>query len=288
MNIREKGYHHWEGQLLTPRFRWLPIFWNGIKSLIQKKAAKSIMFFCLLPFVVFLIGIYISTKPELNMLRQLVSLLSSDAEYFKAFLTNNFLSFMMIMLAIILGSDLISGDIKYHSFPLYFSRPMDSIDYIMGKMSILLFYFLLITLVPGLLLYVFKFIFTGKVSIDLQLLLGLVFTPILTSFLIASLTLMISSFSGNGRYVKIMFFVVFFLSDIIGDILFQIFRVHLLHMFSIGSNIRQMGALLFNAKPDFDYPPVLSLLVVLLLSAGSFYVLFKRIKRAEAQIESGN
>ncbi len=288
MSIREKGYHHWDGELLVPRFRWLPIYLNGIKAVIQKKYAKGLLFFTVMPFVIYLIGIYISTKPELNMLFQLVSLLKSEPAFFKSFATNDFLTFMLVIMGIFLGSDLISGDIKCNSFPLYFSRPLDRMDYIYGKMSILLFYFLMLTLVPNLLLYILKFIFTGTVSIDPQLLLGLMVTPIVITFVLASLTLMLSSFSGNNRYIKIIFFVLYFLSDLLGQVLYEIFKIPYLQLVSIKSNIDQMGAFLFNTTPKYDFPAVLSLLMMVIVGAGSFYILYKRIGRAEAQIETSN
>ncbi|MCX6558409.1 MAG: hypothetical protein NTW95_13430 [Candidatus Aminicenantes bacterium] len=75
MDIREKGYSHWQGELKASRGNWLPIFFNGIKSVFKKKFAKVIFAFSGSTFVIFLLAVYVSTKPELKILSELVRLL---------------------------------------------------------------------------------------------------------------------------------------------------------------------------------------------------------------------
>ncbi|MCP5050007.1 MAG: ABC transporter permease subunit [bacterium] len=288
MTIREKGYHHWDGQLQDPRFRWLPMFFNGIKTVFKKRFSKILFSLTIAPFLVFLVGIYVSTKPELQMLKRLVRMLDNEAAFFHLFSTNGFSVFMLVMLGIFFGAELISGDKKFNSFPLYFSRPLDRKDYIAGKFSIIMFYFLLFTLVPGLLLYLFKVIFTGSLAIAPQTLIGLVLTPILVTSLIASITLMVSSLSSNARYVKIIVFVIYFFSEMLGDLLSHVFKIGYLKLFSIKEMVNQVGGLMYDVVPRFRHLPWSGLAVMLVIIAGSFLILYKRIGRAEAQIETGN
>ncbi len=288
MTIREKGYHRWDGQLKESNARWLPIFLTGIKTVWKKKWSKIYFALAFFPFFIFLIGIYISTRPELRMMRELVKLLDNESVFFNAFLTNGYMLFMLVMLAIFFGADLISGDKKFNSFPLYFSRPLDRKDYIMGKFSVIMFYYLLFTLVPVVLLYVFKIIMTGKVKLAPNVLLGLIFVPVLTSFFLASITLMVSSFSGNTRFVRILIFIIYFFSRPIARLFIEIFNKPIFHVFSIQEIIEQMGTFIFNAKPAYNYPGWISMAVILVLSLGSFMLLYHRIGKAEAQIETGN
>ncbi|HLP47697.1 MAG TPA: hypothetical protein VK469_17260, partial [Candidatus Kapabacteria bacterium] len=152
MPIREKGYYNWEGQLKTSPNRWMPIFIHGIKSVFKKKFSKLLFTLCASTFLIFLIAVYVSTKPELKMLSQLVKEIQSDALLFNTYYTNPFLLFMMVTLSLFAGSELISGDLKYKSFIFYLSRPLSRSDYVKGKSAIVLFYLLAFTLVPGLLL----------------------------------------------------------------------------------------------------------------------------------------
>jgi ABC-2 type transport system permease protein len=293
MTIREKGYHHWDGELLAPRFRWMPILLSGIKSVWKKKYIKSGFSFTLMPFLVFLVGIWVLAMPQMKMFirafpRELEMVLTKEAMFFQEFSANGFIVFMLVILGVTFGADLISGDIKFNSFPLYFSRPLDRKDYIAGKFSIILFFYLLLTLAPGYILYIFKFIFHGKIAPDPHVLIGLTAVPILMSFLIASIVLMVSSLSGNAKFVKAGIFMIYFASDILANILHEITKDPHFHLISLKSNVIRMGSFFFNTDPRWDYPGWLSLLAVLAISAGSFLIIYKRIGKAEAQIESGN
>jgi ABC-2 type transport system permease protein len=288
MTIREKGYYSWDGELKSTGIRWLPMFFYGIKTAFKKRFAKVVFSFTLSPFFIFLGALYVSTRPELKMMKELVRLLNNEAEFFNSFLTNGYSLFWLIVLAVFFGAELISRDIKTNSFPLYFSRPLDRKDYIFGKLSIILFYFLLFTLVPVVLLYIFKIIFTGDLGIDFRVLGASLILPILVAFYITSITLMISSFTGNTRYARIIVFLIYIFSTPFAQLLIEIFNSSYFYVFSIQENIRQMGAFLFNAGPKHNYPGWISLLVVILVSMGAYYILYKRIGKAEAQIESGN
>jgi ABC-type transport system involved in multi-copper enzyme maturation permease subunit len=288
MGIREKGYHTWDGELKSGGIVWLPIFLDGIKSAFKKKFAKVFFTFTIAPFLVFLIGIYVSTKPELRMLTEVVDLLKTDARFFCTFFTNGFTYFMLVLLCLFVFAELISGDLKFNSFPLYFSRPLERKDYVFGKFSIIMFYLLLFTLVPGVLLVIFKFIFTGKISIAPGVLLAVIALPFLISTFFASITLMISSLSSNNRYVKITIFLLFAFSNGISEMLKGIFRNTYFNLFSFPRNIEQMGAYLFNTRPVFAVPGWMSLAIVVGLIGFSFFIIFKRIGKSEAQIEIGS
>lgn len=288
MTIREKGYHRWDGQLQPSALQWLPMFFNGIKAAFKKRFAKGVFIFCAIPFFVFLIGIYVSTRPELRMLKEIVRLLNDEPRFFNIFLTNGTLTFMFVLLGAHLGAELISQDVKFNSFPLYFARPLDRKDYIFGKFSILMFYYLLFSLVPGILLFIFKIIFTGKVAIGFNTLLGLIIVPPLVAFYIASLVLLLSSFSRSARHVKIFIFIIYFLSQGIAELLVEIFDSSYFHLISIADIIKQMGTFVFNVAPEHRYPGWVSLVVIVALSLGAYWLLYHRIGKLEAQIESSN
>jgi ABC-type transport system involved in multi-copper enzyme maturation permease subunit len=289
MTIREKGYHRWDGQLLASGIRWLPMFFLGIKMVFKRKYAKGLFFFSALPFVFFLAALYVSTKPELKMFRELVKLLKiNDATFFNAFTTNGTSIFFLMLMGIFFGAELISGDIQFKSFPLYFSRPLDRKDYLLGKYSILMFYYLLFTFVPCFVLVIFKFIFTGSLSIDPLTLLAIIITPILVALFFASLTLMVSSLSGNSKYTRIILVLILFMSQPIAQLLKLIFKSDYFFMLSFQENLQQMGSFLFRIDPKFSYPGWMSAVVVLLFIAGAYFILYRRIGKLEAQIESGN
>jgi hypothetical protein len=222
------------------------------------------------------------------MMKEFVRMLDDVPKFFNIFLTNGSLTFMLILIGAFLGAELISQDIKFNSFPLYFARPLVRKDYILGKLSVLMFYFLLFSAVPGILLYIFRIIFTGKLAVSLHTLLGLIFVPPVVAFYIASLVLLLSSFSRSSRHVKIFIFIIYFLSKGISELLVEIFDSAYFHLISISDIIKQLGTFVFNVNPEHRYPGWLSLVVMIALSIGAYFILYKRIGKLEAQIESSN
>jgi len=281
MPIREKGYYKWDGEFKKSYVKWLPIFINGIKSVFKKKKSKLLFSFAAFPFFVFLLAVYISTKPELRMMKDLVKQIQSDAMLFYSFYTFGPLIFSMILLSLFAGADLISGDLKFHSFTLYLSRPLTRFDYIKGKFSIVLFYLLLFSLIPGILLIIAKIIFSGEFSVPLYVFLSALIFPIIISLFLSSFILMVSSLSSNRKFVIIIFFVLYILSNTIAGIFQGVFKNDYFLFFSIEKNIKQFGSLVFNIKPDFDAPTWISAIILLFMTFFFITILTVRIKRAE-------
>jgi len=281
MDIREKGYSRWEGALRASRFDWLPIARNGVRAVFKKKYAKLIFSLCASNFFIFLAAVYVSTKPELKILGELVRLLKSDAELFKTFYSNGFLTFMLIILSVFSGADLISSDLKFKAFPLYFARPLSRLDYLAGKFSVVLFYLLAFTLAPGVLLLLFKMLFTGSLAVSPLLLLAILAFPIIEAVCLASLTMALSILSPNTRFIQIAIFLVYIFSNNLAQILKAIFRSDYFFLFSLSANVEQLGSFLFGVKPAHGYPAWLSLLLPLAISLLSVWLLAWRIRKAE-------
>ena len=282
MEIREKGYRHWDGKLRSSRYDWLPITRAGIRAVFKKKFAKVIFSLCASSFFVFLAAVYASTKPELKILGELVRLLKSDAELFKTFYANGFLTFMLIILSVFSGADLISSDLKYKAFPLYFSRPLSRGDYLAGKFAVILSYLLAFTLVPGILLLLFKMLFTGSLAVSPMLLLAVLAFPLIECLCLASLTLALSILSPNTKFIQIAIFLVYIFSNNLAQMLKAIFKSDYAFLASLHGNISQLACFLFGVRPAYAFPAWLSLLLPLVIMGLSFWLLSWRIKKAEA------
>ena len=281
MPIREKGYYNWEGQLKTSPIKWLPIFINGIKSVYKKKFSKLLFAMCAFTFFIFLVAVYVSTKPELKMMANLVKEIQSDALLFNTYYTNGFLIFWMVMLSLFAGAELISGDLKYKSFIFYLSRPLSRLDYVKGKYAIVLFYLLAFTLVPGLLLIIAKIIFSGEFAVSLNILIAAIIFPIVMSLFLGSLSIMLSSLSANGRFVKVMIFVVYMMSNAIAQMFNEIFNNRSFMYLSFDSNIKSFGEFIFGVKGQFYTYGFISGCILVGLTILFFTVVMMRIKRVE-------
>jgi len=286
MTIKEKGYTHWEGELKEGKFPWLPITEWGIKLTFRKKFFKLLFFLSLVPALVFLVGIYISERLEdfQFMIRESTQFININPNYFKAYFTNDFLLFTMVIILVFCGAGLISDDLKYNSLQLYFARPLKKKDYFLGKVSVIVFFLFIITLIPGLILFLMKLIFSGSfrffLTFPLLPLAIIVYSVFVTGFF-SFYTLLLSSLSKNRRYVSIFIFGLYIFSDVLFGIFYGIFGSKYFALLSIKLNLQQVGTTIFNQKTPYDFPWVYSFLVLLFFCILSGVVLQKRVRGVE-------
>jgi hypothetical protein len=284
MVIKEKGYTHWDGEFSVSRFPWWPITRNGIRLAFKRKFFKFLFFSALIPALVFLVGIYVSERIDdfQFMVRDAgPQVFQVNPGYFFQYFTNDFLLFMVVMIIVLCGAGLISDDLRHNSLQLYFSRPLKKKHYFIGKASVIVFFLFIITLIPGIVFFLFKLLFSGNFEFFSSypwLLLSIFLYSILVTGFFAFYTLLISSLSKNRRYVAIQIWVIYIFSDILFGIFWEIFKSPYFSLISIKYNLKQIGAALFKQNPIYDVPWILSLLVLLLICGASAFVLKKKIK----------
>jgi ABC-type transport system involved in multi-copper enzyme maturation permease subunit len=284
--IREKGYSHWDGQLLERRFPWWPVTRTGIQLAFRKKKFKFVFAVSFLPAVVFLAGIYISERLEdfQFMIRESQQFITINPAFFRSYLTLDPLLFLMLLVLLFAGAGLISDDLKYNSLQLYFAHPLAKKDYLLGKMGVVVFFVLIFTLVPGLLLFLFKLIFSGSLKFFLEypwLPLSIAGYSLLLTLFFGCYTLLLSALSKNRRYVTILMFMIYYFSNILHVILFGIFKSEYMALFSLRNNLLQTGSVIFRQKPAFAFPAVWSFVVLAAVCLLAGYVLHRRIRGVE-------
>jgi ABC-type transport system involved in multi-copper enzyme maturation permease subunit len=218
------------------------------------------------------------------MVRGSSQLLQVNPAFFKTYLTNEFLMFMVAIILVFAGAGLISDDLKYNSLQLYFSRPIRKREYFFGKASVLVFFLFIVSLVPGLILYMMKIVFSGSLKFigEYPLLpLAIIGYSILVTGFFTFYTLLLSSASKNRRYVIILLIGVYFFSDILFVIFYNIFRSPYFALFSIKVNLQQLGASFFGVKAVYDVPWIFSFLVIAAVCVLSGYVLLKKVRGVE-------
>jgi ABC-type transport system involved in multi-copper enzyme maturation permease subunit len=287
MTIREKGYLHWDGQLKERRLAWWPITWLGIRLAFKRRYFKFILFSALGPAFIFLVGIYISERIE--DFRYLIKgegrILEVNPAYFNTFLSNNFMLFMTVMILLVSGAGLIADDLKHNSLQLYFARPLRKSDYLIGKANVIVFFLLLITLVPGLIFILFKLLFAGSFQF-LATYPWLPFSVIGYSLFVTgffcSYTLLLSSLSKNRRYVSILIVAIYFFSDILFQFFFESLKKNPAYaLFSLRANLQQVAAWFFRLKPAYAVPWYWSFLILLAIGMAAAMVLNRKVRGVE-------
>ena len=286
MTIKEKGYTHWDGELKPGRFPWKPITRYGIKLTFQKKFFKLFFFITLIPAVVYLAGVYVSERLEdFQFMFEGDNLpLAVNPAYFNSYLTGEFIFFMIVMILVFAGAGLISDDLKHNSLQLYFSRPIKKRDFFTGKIAVIVFYLFIVTLIPGLILFIFKLIFAGNFKFFLEypwLPLSIIGYSILITGFFSCYALFLSALSKNRRYVAIMIFGVYIFSNILYEIFNEIFRRPEFSLLSISANLKQVGAAMFKQPFPFQVNWILSLLVLIGFCLLAAFVLSRKVRGVE-------
>lgn len=179
MPVYELGYRHWEGKRTSPLTRWMAISRAGIELALRSKILRRLTFFAWTPLLYFAPFFYVvgtatdlpkelraraGAAPEImrGMLgKELAARALNDPESLRPLIWSvAFQSFMslpqamiMIVLVAIAGAPLIAQDVGSKAFLVYFSKPITKWEYLLGKAGTVLFFILLVTLFPALLLY---------------------------------------------------------------------------------------------------------------------------------------
>jgi len=284
--IRDTSYSHWQGTLLERKLPWWPITRTGIGLTFRKKHFKFLFSFAFLPAVFFLVGIYISERLEdfKFMVKGSQNFITVNPAYFKNYMTNDFILFWMIMLMVFSGAGLIADDLKHNALPIYFSRPIRKWDYLLGKAAVIFFFILLLTLVPGLVFYVMKIIFSGSFAFVAEfpwLLLSIIGYSLLLTVFFAFYTLLMSALSKNRRYVTILIFAVYLISDNLSGITNGIFHNPYFGLLSLKGVLQQAGAVIFGQRLPYDYPGYWAFAVIVGICVLSGFILRRRIREVE-------
>ena len=283
MSIREKGYYHWYGEFLERRRPWWPIARLGIRMTFKRKFFKFAFSFSFLPAFVFLAGIYLSERLQdfRGIIRKEAVPIKVLPGFFLQYLTADFLLFMIVIILVFCAAGLVADDLRHNALQLYFARPLAKRDYFLGKAAVVFFFVLLLTLVPGLLLVVFKLIFSGSFGLlrdHPALPLAILVYSGLTALFFASYSLLLSSLSRNRRTASLLIFGVYFFSDMLHGILNGIFRSPYMGLISLKTNLKLAASSLFGVKPPLDVPRVYSFLILAAVVVLSVWVMNRKIR----------
>lgn len=281
MPVYERGYRHWEPSGRREAAPWWVIARRGILAPLRTRRFLALLLLAWVPAVVKGVILYFSFQAGDLMKLLGGSWASVDAPGFFAFLEKQ-RGFVLIVLAII-GTPLVARDRSENGLALYFARPLTLRDYVLGKLLIVLFYFLIVTLAPVLLLALFGYLVTsGATGLDMLLL-----TPLRATIycLLAgtSLGLVLLALSAAGRrtvFIAMSWLLLFAGSALVAQIL-TLFGGPWMKLLDVPAQYDHAGSLLFGAKAPLEYPRLISCLLIAGYTAGAWVVLRRRIRPVE-------
>jgi ABC-type transport system involved in multi-copper enzyme maturation permease subunit len=276
MPIHDQSYRRYGGGKASPGRAWLVIAWAGIVNMLRKRLFLGLLIVSWVPFLFRAGQIYFSTNfPQLAML-------AATAETFREFLDHQgtFVFFMTIYI----GAGLIANDRRANALQIYLSKPLLRAEYIAGKAGVLLFFLLLITWVPGILLLLVQVLFAGNFEFFRK---NLFLFPAITvasllQVMVASFTMLaLSSLSKSSRYVAIIYTGIIIFTFAIYGVLYAITGSSAMSWISPTASLAQVVDVIFRQTPRYVTPWQVSLIVVLGFVIVSISVLERRVRGVE-------
>jgi len=153
MAVYKRGYHRYQGPLtphLTrllamPRFAWQRLFQQRLVVILL-----AVAFLWPLLCGAF---IYLANHSELwaGLDQGFKNILEVNGKFFLIFM--NIQSVFALLLASLAGPGLIAPDLANNALPLYFSRPLSRLDYVLARVAVLAGILSLVTWLPGIVLF---------------------------------------------------------------------------------------------------------------------------------------
>ncbi|HEX8028562.1 MAG TPA: hypothetical protein VF491_08875 [Vicinamibacterales bacterium] len=276
MPIHDQGYRRYQGTRAAIGRAWQVMARAGVMSIITKRQFIGLMLFAWTPFVVRAVQIYVAST------FQQASFLAPKGETFREFLDQQ--GAFVFFVTIYVGAGLIANDRRANALQLYLSKPMTSAEYIAGKLAILFIFLVSVTFLPAMTLLLTQAIFAGSLTFVRN---NIYLLPAITLFsmaqvLLASTTMLaLSSLSKSSRFVGVMYAGLFFFTTALFNALRGITGRSSFAWLSPSAALEQVGDVIFRLPPRYQLSPAVAAVTVLILIAGSMWILMRRVRGVE-------
>jgi ABC-2 type transport system permease protein len=274
--IHDQGYRRYAGTRAQVGKAWQVITRAGIRTVLSKRSFIALMLLAWAPFVVRAVQVYIAAN------FQQASFLAPKAETFREFLGQQ--GVFVFFVTIYVGAGLIANDRRANALQVYLSKPLTRAEYVAGKFAILFLFLVGVTWLPAILLLIIQVMFAGSFAFvrDNLFLLPAITLFALLQVLVSSMTMLaLSSMSKSSRFVGIMYAGLIFFTAALFQALRGITRQSGWAWLSPTDTLEQMSAYIFRIDPPYTLSPVVAVITILTLIAGSAWILERRVRGVE-------
>jgi ABC-2 type transport system permease protein len=172
-------------------------------------------------------------------------LLPIDASFFRYFVELQCSA--AFILTVLVAPPLISRDLSNNALPLYLCRPLSRADYVLGKMTVVVFLLSLVTWVPGVLLFFFQASLEGLAwtLTNLWMIWAIFAGCMVWIILLSLLALAVSSLFKWRVVASGALLGLFFVPGAFGEIVNQLFLTRVGHLISLSATMSSIWRGLF-------------------------------------------
>ncbi len=301
MPIYDNSYRRIEGAKRARRLRFLPVMETGLRLFFRRRLPKLLALAALGPFgfmLAFICLPHLTSAFSLADLpaeaRLLLHLSGTSAYLYLAQLER----FFLLLFAVLAGGGLIANDLRANALEVYFARPLTLLDYVLGKLSVLLVILLCLSFAPCLLLWITDVALAeekGFLLEQLPLLPRLLAASLVVSLPYGLIMLGISALTRTARNAMLVAAGLFLMTSLFGMLLPEALEQPLYQLVSINNNVQRLLALVLEPRADLirslsffdegvpllDAPLLLPVLVLLGWIGAALLALFRAVKAVE-------
>jgi ABC-2 type transport system permease protein len=276
MPIHDQGYRRYGGERAPHGRAWAVIASAGVRTMLRKRAFLGLLLLAWAPFFVRAVQIYAAANlPQ-------AAFLAPTPEMFRDFLTQQ--NVFVFFIAVYAGSGLIASDRRANALQIYLSKPLLRVEYVFGKLAVLLVFLLAVTWVPAIVLLIVQVMFAGNFTFfvdNIFLFPAITLSAFIQTITVSVTMLALSSLSRSSRYVGVLYAGVIFFTQAMYGVLYEVTRDSGWSWVSFSANLSQVNAFIFRMRPAYDTPWPLSLLVLAAVIALSAVILERRVRGVE-------
>lgn len=247
MAVYEHLYRAYEGEQHSAWSRFMVIPRYGLGEVFKSKLLTTVFILCFIYPLVAAILVYLHHNANALALLQINvrELLPIDASFFKTFVQVQ--GAFTFILTVLVAPPLISRDLANNALPLYLCRPLSRAEYVLGKMSVVVFLLSLVTWVPGLLIFVFQGSLGGLTWLwaNLWMVGAIFFGSMVWIVMLSLLSLAVSSLVKWRVVASGALLGLFFVPSAFGEIVNQLFLTRSGQLISLWGTINSIWAGLF-------------------------------------------
>jgi ABC-2 type transport system permease protein len=248
----------------------------GIKAALSKRLFLWVMLGAWSQFFVRSVIFYLSANfPSMDIL-------APSVQTFRQFFEIQWI--FVFFVTVYVGSGLIANDRRSNAIQIYLSKPLTRVEYVTGKLGVLVFFLLGVTLLPALALLLVQVMFSASLSFvaeNLFLLPAITLYALVQVLLAAFLILALSSLSNSARYAGILYAGVVLFSNAVFRVVQGFTSTTGLAWLSFQANQDQIGDVIFRLPTRFESPWFMSALMIFVVIGLSAWVLERRVRGVE-------
>jgi ABC-2 type transport system permease protein len=222
MPIFDQGYQHWKGSLSGRVWRCLAITRQGLRGQMTTKRSyvRLVLLGAWAPPLTLVIVLCVwglfeqGSESVLNFLKPLLpTRVSADPHTYRCAVWTIAYSiffqvelYLIMVLVMLVGPNLISVDLRFNALPLYFSRPITRLEYFLGKLGVIAALVAAVAVLPAIAAYLLGVCFSldlGVIRDTWRLLPASILYGLIIVASAGTLMLALSSMSRRSLYVSI-------------------------------------------------------------------------------------